>query len=117
MQTMIKNASRYDWATWGIGCMRAGVSGGAGAIGAPLGPMISDPGDFNLASGIHKVLFSTGVGFLFGAITGMAIFLKTHGAPDPIVQAALADAASASIQVTAAIHDAQDAVVNAKEPK
>ena len=109
MQTMIANASRYDWSSWAMGLMRSFFSGGGGAIGAPVGPMIADPGDFNLASGLHKVLFTMICGFVVGAVTGIGIFLKTHGAPDPIgVQAALADAATENVKAGQAIATAQD---------
>ena len=105
MQAMIANASRYDWPTWFMGIMRSFISGGAGAIAAPAGPMIMDAKDYNLADGLHKVLATMAIAFFISGLTAMGIFLKTHGAPDPF-QKSLADAAKSSAATTAAISDA-----------
>lgn len=112
MQTMASNASRYDWTTWLMGIFRSFVAGGAGAIAAPIGPMLMDGKDYNLGSGgLGKVLASMGIAFLVTGLTGMGIFLKTHGAPDPIaVKEALDEAAAANVKSGTAIGKAQDAV-------
>lgn len=84
MQTIIINARRYDWATWFIGMMRAFIAAGAGAVASPAGPMLLDPKDYNLGAGLSKVLISMAIGFFVSGVVGMGIFLKTHGAPDPV---------------------------------
>lgn len=109
MQTMIQNASRYDWQNWVVGILRSFVQGGGGALAGFLGPMATDSKDFNLGSGLGHTLLSMIIGFFIAGCVQMGMFLKTHGAPDPLVAQALATAADASKQATAAIHDAQDA--------
>lgn len=106
MQTMIVNARGYDWATWFMGIMRSFIAGGAGAVASPLGPMILDPKDYNLGSGLVKVLISMLIGFGVSGVVGLAMFLKTHSGPDRI-QESLAVAADATAQAGAAIADAQ----------
>lgn len=105
MQAMMANARAYDWPTWFIGIMRAFISGGAGAIASPAGPMYLDPKDFNLGEGLGKVLISMAIGFLIMGIVTMGIFLKTHGAPDLLqasLQAASDNIAAAGTAVEAA---------------
>ena len=80
-----KIVSGYEWSTWAIGLMRSFVAGGAGALSAPIGPMIMDAGDYNLSGGLHKVLATMGIAFVVTGLAGMGIFLKTHGAPDAVV--------------------------------
>ena len=81
----LKIISMYDWATWIIGIMRAFIAGGAGALSAPIGPMVMDAKDYNLACGLGKVLATMGIAFVVTGLAGMGIFLKTHGAPDAVV--------------------------------
>jgi hypothetical protein len=108
--------SDYDWSDWVVGIIRAFVSGAAGAIAAPIGPMAMDPNDWNLASGLHKVLASMAIAGLITGITAMAVFLKTHGAPDKIKQE-LATAATATQQAGEAIAQAQQSVSEKKDGK
>lgn len=112
MQTMIQNASRYDWSSWVVGILRSFVQGGGGALAGFLGPMATDSKDFNLGSGLGHTLLSMLIGFFIAGCVQMGMFLKTHGAPDPIMAQALADAAQASSKATEAIHVAQDAAAS-----
>jgi hypothetical protein len=79
---IITNAVEYDWATWRMGIMRAFVTGGAGSLAAPTGPMIMDPKDYNLSNGLVRVLASILIAFTFTGLAALGVFLKTHGAPD-----------------------------------
>lgn len=112
MQTMIVNASRYDWSTWSMGLMRSFLQGGGGALVGFVGPMATDSRDFNLGSGLGHTAISMLIGFGIAGALQMGMFLKTHGAPDPIVAQALAEAAQASSKATEAIHVAQDAAAS-----
>jgi hypothetical protein len=79
------NLVDYDWQTWLVGIGRSFVGGGAGAIAGGAGPMYIDPAKFNLSNGVRALLTSMGIGFLISGIVHMAIFLQTHGAPEPVV--------------------------------
>ncbi len=76
MNTMIRNGSRYDWATWVMGMWRAVVGGGAGAV---AGFIVGD----------HSTVMATframGESFLIVGAVHMFIFLQTHPGPDRIV--------------------------------
>lgn len=82
VNTIIHNARKYDWASWRIGIMRSFITGGAGALAAPTGPMIMDPKDYNLGSGFVRVLASILIAFTFTGLAALGVFLKTHGVPD-----------------------------------
>lgn len=84
MTTMAKNFASYDWATWVVGIMRSFISGGAGAVSGAIGPMVTDPKDWNLGTGFNHVLESMLIGFLIAGFVHLAIFLQTHAVPEPI---------------------------------
>lgn len=114
MQTMLLNASRYDWSTWFMGIMRALIAAFAGAIATPVGPMAMDPNDFNLGNGLKKVLMSMLISGVITGITGMAIFLKTHPGPDQL-QIAINKAADESAKAVVQAQVASSAVADAKD--
>lgn len=84
MSTILTNARKYDWATWQMGIMRAFIAGAAGAMAGGTGPMLLDPKDFNLNSGLLHTLASIGIGCFIGGVTQLGIFLHTHPGPDPV---------------------------------
>lgn len=112
MQTIIQNASGYDWSTWSIGLMRSFLQGGGGALVGILGPMATDGKDFNLGSGLSHTLISMLIGFCIAGLLQLGMFLKTHGAPDQL-KAALASAAASNAAAGDAIATAQQST----EPK
>lgn len=104
--TAVSNVKAYDWATWLMGIWRAFISGGAGAIAGAFGPMLTDPKDFNLGSGLGHTFSSMGVSFLLVGTVQMCMFLQTHGAPDQLKQS-LDTAAAANKEAGQAIADAK----------
>jgi hypothetical protein len=72
MNTMIRNGSQYDWATWMMGMWRAVVGGGAGFI----------VGDHSTVMATFRAM---GESFLIVGAVHMFIFLQTHPGPDRIV--------------------------------
>jgi hypothetical protein len=85
------NASRYDWATWGIGIMRSFLSGGAAAMLTGGGGAIAGI----TAKQQYIMMISSFIGM---GIYRLGEFLQLHGAPDPI--AAVQDAEAASKEIT-----------------
>lgn len=79
-----KNLAAYDWQTWIVGIWRSVVGGGAGAVAGSFGPMVTDPKDWNLGSGLGHVLESMVISFILVGIVHMMIFLQTHPAPELI---------------------------------
>jgi len=84
MITAVSNMKSYDWATWLVGIIRSVVSGGATSILNAGGTALVIPESVNTGAGLHKLLALLAVYFVLGAITHMAIFLSTHGAPDQV---------------------------------
>lgn len=113
MKNMIQNAGRYDWATWLMGIFRALIAAAAGAIASPVGPMVLDPNDYNLGTGLKKVVVSMLITAAITGVTGMAIFLKTHPGPDQLQQLLEKASAESDKAVTQAAK-ASDAVADAK---
>lgn len=72
MQTLIANASGYDWNTWKMGILRAAVSGAANGMIA-----------FAINVGWEKTLALV----IGSVVVSIGTFLKTHPAPDPFQQA------------------------------
>jgi predicted transporter len=109
----LTNARGYDWATWLLGIVRSAVSGGALSILNTGGTAIIVPESVNTGAGLHKLLALLGIYFVIGAVIHMAIFLSTHGAPDPFQQSL----ATAAVQADKTVVQAQksaDAVADAQ---
>lgn len=81
---LTSNLMTYDWTTWLVGIMRSFISGGAGAVAGAIGPMATDPKDWNLGEGLPHVLQSMAVSFIVVGIVHMMIFLQTHGTPEQL---------------------------------
>jgi hypothetical protein len=81
---LITNAVRYDWQTWFMGIMRSWISGGASSLANTGIASALLPQQINLGKGLHTLLTFTVLSFLGGAIIHLAIFLSTHGAPEPV---------------------------------
>lgn len=105
---MLTVASKLDWKGWLLGIWSSAISAAAGAIAAGLGPMITDPTDFNLGTGLHHTLFSVGIGAAVTGIVSIAKYLQMHPTPDPqqaVLKNALATAAVAIDTAKAVVPD------------
>lgn len=78
----LATARKLNWGGWLLGIWTSAISAAAGAISAGLGPMITDPKDFNLGTGLHHTLVSVGIGAAITGIVSIAKFLQMHPAPD-----------------------------------
>jgi len=69
---------KLNWSAWLYGLIGGFVGGGAGAIGAAFGGLMTDPDHFNPSNGPHHILVLMGWTFLFsGAITAAAYLSKS----------------------------------------
>lgn len=85
MITAVSTAKKLDWSGWVTGIFGSIISGGAGAVGAAFGTILVDPKDFNvMGGGLHKLLISMGITFMFSAIISLAKWLQTHPVPDAV---------------------------------
>jgi hypothetical protein len=109
---LMANMKGYDWATWFMGIMRSIIAGGATSILNTGGTALIVPSAVNTGTGLHTLLSLVAVYFIIGAITHMAIYLSTHGAPDQLQQN-LTTAAAANVEAGKAIASAQ---TNSQEP-
>jgi hypothetical protein len=80
----VVNVRTLDWRTWSIGLLKSIVQGGAGAAVGALGPMATDPKDFNVADihGAHHLMVSMLIGFAIAGMVHMFMFLQSHPIPD-----------------------------------
>ena len=84
---LLANAKQYDWATWLIGFWRAIIGGASNSVISSLVGMGVAPDTFNFSKGLRHTLTMIGVTFLGSAVVHMFIYLQTHAAPEPIVEA------------------------------
>lgn len=108
MLRMMANAGGYDWATWLVGILRSAIAGGALSLLNTNGTALILPDSVNVTTpgGLHKYMILLGVFFVTGAMTHMAIYLSTHGAPDKLQQQ-LEKAAVATKEAQVAIVEAK----------
>jgi hypothetical protein len=106
---IVSNAKTYDWPTWFIGILRSFLSGGAAALTTGTGgAVLGIPGPM-----VWKLIL---INFVLMGLYRMGEFLQLHGAPDPVLQAALADAKAASDMTSQKIADIQ-AIPSPTDPK
>ncbi len=67
---------------WAYGALAALISGGANGVITGFAAVGIRPDVFNLNSGIHATLEIAGVASLFGAIMGVAVYLKQSPLPN-----------------------------------
>lgn len=111
--TAFSTASKLNWSGWLLGIWTSAISAAAGAVSAGLGPMITDPKDFNLGDGLHHTLVSVGIGALITGVVSICKFLQMHPAPDQL-QAALEAAATSAQQTKDAVETAKASIPESK---
>ena len=72
---------KLDWGSWLYGLVSGVIGGGAGAIGAGVGGIYTDPEHFNPANGLHHLFTLMGVTFVVGAVTTAVAYLKQSPLP------------------------------------
>lgn len=102
----LSTVKQLDWSGWFLGLWTSTISAIAGAIAGALGPMITDPKDFNLGTGLHHTIVSVSIGAGITGVVSLAKYLQMHPAPDQLQQA-LADAAKSTQKAADAIGTAQ----------
>lgn len=80
----VKVASKLNWTGWWTGIWSALITAGSGAFSGALGTMLVDPTDFNLETGLAKVLKVMAFCFLIPGLQSMFKFLQSHPVPEVI---------------------------------
>lgn len=74
---------KLNWGAWLYGLVSGFIGGGAGAIGAGFGGIITDPDHFNPAHGFHHLFVLMGATFLFSGVITASAYLAKSPLPQP----------------------------------
>lgn len=72
---------KLNWGAWLYGLVSGFIGGGAGAIGAGFGGIITDPEHFNPVNGVRHLFTLMGISFLVNGVMVTAAYLTKSPLP------------------------------------